>query len=165
MGKNMILCGIFMLIYSCTTLRSQGLTIRETINNIDSLLKEYPYYDSFNEIAFNYSVDVTPAKELVVTMESEGTFKTIFKTKISDLDRSKMMNACNEDPDCILWHCNSDGKTKSDGCVYVSGTIPGGIEANYYQNNISVMFSRKALICNKLYNAFNELFTKVLDSE
>jgi hypothetical protein len=165
MRKNMILGYIFVLVCSCATLRSQDLTIRETINNIDTLLKTYPYYDSFNEIAFYYSVDITSKNELVVIMESAGAFKTIFKTKISDLEHSGQKDSCNEEPDCISWHCKSDEKTKNDGCVYVTGTIPGGIEANYYQNNISVMFSRKALICNKLYKAFNDLFTKVLESE
>jgi hypothetical protein len=141
------------------------LTIRETINNIDTLLIANPYYDSFNEIAFYYSIEITSMKELVVTMESKGTFKTIFKTKISDLEHTYKKDFCKESPDCISWLCNSKEKAKNDGCVYVSGTIPGGIEANYYQNDISVMFSKDALICDKLYNAFNYLFTKIMESE
>jgi len=161
----MVLYYIFLFVCSGSTLQSQGLTIRETINNIDTLLETNPYYDSFNEIAFYYSVDITSKKELVVTMEAKGTFKTIFKTKISNLEHSYKKDFCKESPDCISWVCMSKDNTKSDGCVYVSGTIPGGIEANYYQNNISVMFSIDAKICDKLYSAFNYLFTKVLESE
>ena len=165
MRKNMVLCYIFLIVCSWFPLQSQGLTIRETINYIDTLLMANPYYDSFNEIAFYYSVDITSKNEFVVTMESKGTFKTIFKTKISDLEHTYKKNFCKESPDCISWVCKSNNKVKNDGCVYVSGTIPGGIEANYYQNNISVMFSKDALICDKLYNSFNYLFAKVPESE
>ena len=165
MRKNMVLCCIFLFVCNCSTLKSQGLTIRETINNIDTLLETNPYYDSFNEIAFYYSVDITSKNELVVTLESKGNFKTIFKTKISDLDHSYQKDFCSKNPGCISWYCKSKDKTKSDGCVSVTGTIPGDMEANYNQDNISVMFSNEALICDKLYNAFNYIFIKVLKSE
>ena len=161
MKKVVLLVFILGFAFIQSTLKSQGLTTREIINNINTLLKTNPYVDNFLEITFYYSVDITSDNELVVAMESEGNFKSIFKTKISDLDYSYQKDFCKKTTNTISWHCKSKDITKNNGCVYVAGTVPGGGEANYYQDNIAVMFSNKNNICDKLYDSFNQLFTKV----
>ena len=74
MKKKYILIGVLLIALSQSGLRSQSVTVKETVNNINALLKANPYVDNFLEITFFYSIEVTPDRKLVVTMESEGSF-------------------------------------------------------------------------------------------
>lgn len=145
-----------------SALKSQSPSNAEILNTINTLLKTNPYVDNFLEITFYYSADITPENELVITMESKGNFKSIFKSKISDLDYSYQKDFCSNSVTSIIWQCRSKDKTNADDCVYVEGTVPGGADANYHQDNIAVMFSNKNGICSKLYDSFNQLFKNVL---
>ena len=70
------------LLSGIAAVKSQELTTTEEINYINSLLKANPYRDTFLEITFFYSIDITPEKELIVKMDFDGPFKTILKAKI-----------------------------------------------------------------------------------
>jgi hypothetical protein len=165
MGKNIFLVFIFVFAFNQCTLKSQSLTIKETINYINTLLKTNPYIDNFLEITFYYSVDITSKNELVVNIEFNGPFKSIIKSKISDLDHFFQKDFCNEASNSICWYCKPEDLTKYNACVYNEIIISEGGNENHYSNNICVMFSNQNEICDKLYNAFDYLFTKVLGSE
>jgi hypothetical protein len=162
MKKVAFLLLVTWFTFISSALESQNLSTREIINDINTLLQANPYVDNFLEITFYYSIDVTSDNELVVNMESKENFKSTFKAKIFDLDNSYQKDFCNKASNSISWTCHSkDTVIQKRGCVYVEGTVPGGGEANYFQDNIDVMFSNRSGVCEKLYNSFNQLFIKV----
>jgi hypothetical protein len=165
MKKNIILVFILAFAFSQSAIKSESLTIQETLNYINTLLKANPYIDNFLEITFYYSVDITSNNELVVVMESKGSFKSILKSKISDLDHFFQKDFCKETSNSICWYCKPEDLTKDNGCVYNEIIISGGEKENHSSDNICVMFSNQNEICDKLYHAFDNLFTKVLESE
>ena len=165
MKKNILLVLIFVNAFNQSDLKSQILTIRETINYIDTLLKTNPYFDNFLEITFYYSVDITANNELVVNMEFKDAFKSIVRSEISDLDHFFQKDFCNKTSNSICWYCKLEDLADYNACVYNEIINSGGGKENHYSNNICVMFSNQNEICDKLYNAFDYLFTKVLESE
>jgi hypothetical protein len=165
MIRMFFLIWIIGFIFNLTPLKSQNLSIQETVNYIDTLLKTNPYIDNFLEITFSYSVDITSNKELVVSMEFNGPFKSILKSKISDLDRIFQKDVCGDTSNSICWYCKHEDLAKSNACVYIENITTGGEKEGHYSNSICVMFSNRNGICEKLYNAFDHLFTKVLESE
>jgi hypothetical protein len=165
MKKHIFLVIIFISAFSLSSLNSQSLTIRETIDYINTLLKTNPYTDNFLEITFNYSVDLTSNNELVVKMEFNGPFRSVIKAEISDLDHMLQEDFCRENSNSICWYCKPKVPAGSDNCVNNEIINSGGETENHYSNNICVMFSNRNKICNKLYTAFDNLFKKVLESE
>jgi hypothetical protein len=142
-------------------LKAQNANVREAADTINSLLKANPYFDNFLEITINYSIEISPENVLAVKMESAGSFKTVFKIKIADLDNSRLSDSCSRANNSIYLYCKSTGVTDSDRCVIVEGTMPGGEEANFNQDNIIVMFSNRKGICKKLNEAFGQLFASI----
>jgi hypothetical protein len=145
-------------------LKAQNANIREAQETINSLLLANPYFDNFLEITINYSIEISPDNVLAVTMESAGSFKTVFKIMIADLDNSRLSDSCSRANNSIYLYCRSTGVTETDRCVMVGGTMPGGEEANFKQDNIIVMFSNRKGICRKLNEAFGQLFARISES-
>jgi|WetSurMetagenome_2_1015567.scaffolds.fasta_scaffold14215_6 hypothetical protein len=165
MKRFMFLVFIFILSLDQSVLKAQNLTVRETVDSINTLLKANPYVDNFLEISIYYSVDISSNNELVVIMESQGSFKTVFKVKIADLEISGQKDFCTRMSNTFSWYCKPADTKNKNSCVSVEGTMPGGAEANYHQDNITVMFSNRNQICGKLNSAFNNLFIEVTESE
>jgi len=145
------------------TLKSQELIVRDEINSINSLLKANPYRDTFLEITFYYSIDITSEKELVVKMDFDGPFKTIVKAKILDLNRTLQIDTALEGTGSICWYCNSAGIASETNCVYNESITALGEKESHYTDNICVMISRQSEIRNKLIKEFDKLFQLVLE--
>ena len=88
MNRILILIFLAGFMPGIETLKSQELTVKDEINSINTILKENPYRDTFLEITFYYSIDVTPEKELMVKMDFDGPFKTVLKARVADLGKS-----------------------------------------------------------------------------
>ena len=144
--------------------KSQDLPFRETIEYINSLLKANPYVDTFLEIIFYYSIDISTDKELVVKMEFDGPFKTILKSKIRDLNLSPQKDSTYDNPGSICWNCMTNDLTNKKKCV-INETIPTDGESEFHSSdNICVMFSKQNEVRYKLIRAFDKLFKEVLQS-
>ncbi len=162
--KKIILL-LFLTAFSVVTgiLRSQNPGISDDVSYINSLLKANPYTDTFLEITFYYTIEITPASELVVNMDFDGPFSSSFKSRITDLDRNLRIDTALEGTSSICWSCKPDTTMKAGNCVYFENTTKDGEKDFHYTDNICVMISRKSDIRNKLIEAFNRLFGEVLE--
>ena len=162
--KKMIICLFLTFALSgIVPLKSQELSVREEIDYINSLLKANPYKDTFLEITFYYSIDVTPDSELVVYMDFDGPFKTIMKANMKKLDNTIQIDTALEGTSSICWNCNYDKVTGQNNCVYSEKIDKGGDKESHFGNNICVMVTRQSDIRDKLINAFRVLFKKFPD--
>lgn len=125
----------------------------KTVDYINSLLKENPYTDDFQEITFFYSIELTEKNELVVKLEYDGPFKTIFKAQISDLDSVFQDNPTMIPSTHLCWNCKT-----GDGCVINETIYTSGDKEVNSAGNICVMFSNKKNVYPKLIEAFDKLF-------
>ena len=165
MKKYFFLILILILAIDESPARSQCLSVRETLNYINTILKINPYVDSFNEITFYQTVDVTTKNELEVTMDFNGPFKSITRSKILELVYVIPKDSCTEITNSICWSCRTKGLTGSNDCVYNENIYTGGEKEIHYSNSMCIMFSNQNGICDKLNLAFDCLFKKVLESE
>lgn len=158
---------IFVLLTSLLTgisgLRAQELSLNEEINKINTILKSNPYRDTFLEITFYYSIDITPDKELVVKMDFDGPFKTISKARILDLNSSLQTDTALEGTSSICWHCKNAEKSGKADCVYSESITAQGEKETHYMDNICVMITRQGEIREKIIKAFDELFRIALE--
>jgi hypothetical protein len=146
-----------------TTVKSQDLSVRDQISYINTLLKLNPYRDTFLEIYFYYSVDITPEKELVVNMDFDGPFRTVVKARVIDLDSSFKTDTAQDGTSSICWYCKSGDKTKESSCVLYETITKGEGNNSHYSENICVMIPRRGESREKLIIAFEHLFKKVLE--
>lgn len=145
------------------TIKSQELSTRDEINSINSLLKANPYRDTFLEITFFYSIDISSDKELLVSMDFDGPFKTIVKVKIADLGRSFIRDTAYEGKSSICWYCKTDEIIKENNCIYNETITSGAEKESHYSDNICVMFAKDSNIREELITAFDKLFKRVLE--
>lgn len=68
MKRSILLLSIVLLAGRLTQAAGQDSNIGAGIDSVNEVLKANPYYDGFNEIAFNYTVGITNERELVVEM-------------------------------------------------------------------------------------------------
>ena len=145
------------------TVNSQELKAREEMILIDSILKANPYRDTFLEITFYYTIDITTDKELEVSMDFNGPFKTILKARLMDLGEQFLRDTAYEGKSTICWYCKTDDTIKENRCVY-NETITSDLEKeSHYSDNICVMFSRDANIRDELKKHFDKLFSLILE--
>lgn len=153
------------LLSGIAAVKSQELTTTEEINYINSLLKANPYRDTFLEITFFYSIDITQEKELVVKMDFDGPFKTIVKARIPDLNTALQIDTALEGTSSICWNCKPSGTNSQTNCVYNESITSGGEKESHYSDNICVMISRKEDIRGVLIKSFDRLFKRVLEQK
>ena len=151
------------LLSGITTVKSQDTTAREEINYINSLLKANPYRDTFLEITFFYSIDITPDKELIVNMDFDGPFKTVLKANIRDLGNSFVRDTSYEGNSSVCWYCKPNEATKDINCVYNETITSETEKESHYSDNICVMFARDSNIREELIRAFDKLFKRILE--
>jgi hypothetical protein len=163
MKRMIILVFLTSLLSVISTVQAQELSVDEEISYINSLLKANPYRDTFLEITFYYSIEVTSEKELIVRMDFDGPFKTTLKASISDLGRSFLRDTAYEGNSSVCWHCNPVDSLKENNCVYNETITSGTEKESHYSDNICVMFSREADIRDKMVNAFDNLFSRLLE--
>jgi hypothetical protein len=161
--RSAILVFLICFLSGIVPVKSQELSVRDEISNINSLLKSNPYRDTFLEITFNYSIDITPDRELVVNMDFDGPFKTTVKARITDLHSTLQIDTALEGTSSICWYCKPVENISLTNCVYNESITSRGEKESHYSDNICVMISRQEEIRGKLIQAFNKLFTKVLE--
>lgn len=160
---------IFILIFlagflpGTETLKSQELTIKAEINSINAILKENPYRDTFLEINFYYSIDITSDKELLVKMDFDGPFKTVLKARVADLGKSFLRDTAYEGNSTICWYCATDDTKKENNCVFNETITSETEKESHYTDNICVMFARDSNKREELIKDFDKLFQLVLD--
>jgi len=162
MKKAIIIFVISVLVASHNYINSQDVTLKETIDSINVMLKSNPYIDSFNEISFFYSVDITPENVLVVEMTFDGPFKWVYKAKISDLDTSPKKDPCRESPGTLCWTCKHEASEKAGSCVQAEMILTDGGSTKENSSSICVSFSSRG-ICNELNRKFQFLFSKIMN--
>ena len=163
MTKAIYIIVFTVLIAGHNNAYSQSVTIKESIDSINAMLKVNPYVGRFNEISFYYSIDITSEKELVVEMNFDGPFKWLYKTKISDLDLTPKKDACRESPSSLCWICKKADSTKVNSCVIAEMVYTDGGSQKENSSSICVSFSGQGIICNDLNSKFHLLFTSVMN--
>jgi len=142
---------------------SQNISIKQSIDSINAILKVNPYHDGFNDISFYYSVNITEEKELVVEMSFNGPFKWVYTAKISDLDISPKDNVCRESPGSFCWICRKSASGEQNSHVKAEMILDEGSTETENTTNICVSFSSRSNICNDLNNRFQHLFSMVVN--
>jgi hypothetical protein len=165
MKRMIILVFLTSVLLGNATVKSQDPTIREEISYINSLLKAYPYRDTFLEITFFYSIDITGDKELVVNMDFDGPFKTMVKARIIDLGSSFLRDTAYEGKSSVCWYCKTKDSNKENKCAYNETITSGTEKESHYSDNICVMFSKESNIRDVLVKSFDSMFKKVLEQE
>ncbi|MBK7711499.1 MAG: hypothetical protein IPJ37_11470 [Bacteroidales bacterium] len=158
---------IFVLLTSLLTgisgLRAQELTLNEEINKINSILKSNPYRDTFMEITFYYSIEITQDEELIVSMEFNGPLKTKSKARIADLNLSFQIDTALEGTSSVCWYCKTVELSGKGDCVYGESITTQGAKETHYSDNMCGMITRDAVKRDQLIKAFGELFRKVIE--
>lgn len=152
------------LIAGRTYINSQNVTLKETIDSINVILKSNPYIDRFNEISFYYSVNISSENELIVEMTFDGPFKWLYKAKISDLDISLKKDVCRESPSTLCWTCKHEVSEEARSCVQAEMIFTDGSSSKENSSSICVSFSGQ-FICNELNRKFQLLFSKVMNDK
>ena len=163
MKRIIVFVSLIYLLSGISTVKSQDATAREQINYINTLLKANPYRDTFLEITFFYSINITPEKELVVNMEFDGPFKTVLKAKIPDLGNSFVRDTSYEGNSSVCWYCKPNETTKDINCVYNETITSETDKESHFSDNICVMFARDSNIRDELIKAFDKLFQRILE--
>lgn len=164
MKKAILLIVFTIVIAGQNYLNSQNVTFKESLDSINAILKANPYIDRFNEIAFYYSVNITPENELVVEMSFDGPFKWVYKTNISDLDISPKKDICRESPNSICWICKKADSIKVNSCVIAEMIYTDGGSQKENSSSICVSFSGQGMICNDLNEKFQYLLSRVMNN-
>lgn len=164
MKRSILLLSIVLLAGLLTQAVSQDSNIRAGIDSVNTVLKANPYYDGFNEIAFNYTVSITNERELVVEMNFDGPFKWIYKAKIDDLELNLRNEPCRESPSSVCWVCKKNETGVPGNCIQAEMLMTDGGSQKENASNICISFSARAGICNNIYTSLNRLMTNVMNS-
>ena len=159
--KNSVFSLLILLLLIITIpSKSQNNNVRESVKYINALLKENPYLDSFQEITFYYSIDIITDNELIIKMELDGPFKTLYRSKISDLDPVAQNNPAMIASTYICWNCKSTETKENNSCVINETVYEGGNKEVHTSGNICVMFSNENNVYDKLFDEFDHLFNE-----
>lgn len=163
MKKMVLLFFLISHLSGIDTVRSQDLRVREEINSINSILKANPFRDTFLEITYYFSIDITPEKELVVHMDFNGPFTTTFKARLLDLNNSFVVDTSDEWSSWVCWHCKKDETGKEKTCIYQENLYAGGEKDIVDSDDICLMLPQQSDIRSRLITALEELVKKVLE--
>jgi hypothetical protein len=154
---------IFVL--SHNQLKSQVISSEKTntINEINDLLRNNPYTDDFQELTFYYSIEITSLNEIIVNLEYDGPFKTIYKARISDLNPITQNNSAMIPSTYLCWRCKSADSKENAPCVQNEIIYTSGDRELHTASEICVMFTNEKNVYKKLYDAFERLFSEFLD--
>jgi hypothetical protein len=162
MKKTLIALLLLIFILSDCQLKSQDIKSGKniTVEYINSLLKNNPYTDNFQEITFFYSIEITPENELVVNLEYDGPFRSNFRSKISDLNPVPQNNSTMIQSTYLCWQCKSVDSGGHSSCVQNEIIYTSGEKELHTAGEISVMFSNDKKVYSKLFDAFDKLFSQ-----
>ena len=144
-----------------TEIKSQDLPFRKEVNYIDSLLLKNPYFESFLEITYYCSLDITAEKELIVKMDFNGPFITTFTARLTDL--STFIVDTSEYNSSVCWLCKEDETGKEKKCIRQENLYPTGETDIVDSDNICIMLTTQSEIRVELIKAIEELVKKVLE--
>ena len=144
------------------TVKSQDLPFRKEVNFIDSVLKENPYFESFLEITYHYSIDISAEKELIVKMDFDGPFSTTFTARLTDLNNTFIVDTT-EYTSSICWLCKEGDPGKENRCVRQANFYTTGEKDIVDSDNICIMLTTKSKIRVEIIKAIEDLIKKVLE--
>jgi hypothetical protein len=138
MNRMIFIAFMTSLLSGINTLKSQDLTFRKEVDFIDSLLSKNPYAENFLGITYYYSFDITPEKELIIKMDFDGPFTTVFKAALADLINETVMDTT-EYSSSMCWRCKEDGSGRLKTCVKQINTYTSGEKDTVYSEDICLM--------------------------
>lgn len=143
--------------------KTQDNGFRKKINYIDSVLNTNPYLDTFLEITYHYSIDITPEKELVVKMDFDGPFTTILKARLADLNNAFVVDTSSDWTSSVCWQCKKSGQGKEERCIYQENLYPGGEKDLVDSDDICIKLTTQSNIRLIIIKALEELIRNVPD--
>lgn len=156
--------GLFLFIISLASgpeiLKSQDLSFKKEVNEIDSILKENPYHEGFLGITYYYSIDISADKELTVNMDFNGPFRTTFTARIADLTPSFEADTT-EYTSSICWHCKADQTGRETRCINQVNIYTTGERDSVASDDICIQLPAQTDLRIKLINMINDLVIKV----
>lgn len=144
------------------TIKSQDLPFRKEVNFIDSVLRENPYFESFLEITYYYSIDISAEKELIVKMDFNGPFTTTFSARLTDLNNIFIVDTT-EYTSSICWICKEGETGRENRCVRQANSYTTGEKDFVDSDNICISLPKQPKIRVELIKALEELVKKVLE--
>jgi hypothetical protein len=144
------------------TVKSQDLPFRNEVNFIDSVLRENPYSENFLGITYYYSLDITPDREIVVKMDFNGPFTTIFKARLTDLNQVFIVDTA-KSTSSICWKCLADESAMEKRCVWQINLYTTGEKDTVNTNDICLVLPAQSKLKLQLINAIDELVKKALE--
>jgi hypothetical protein len=165
MKKYIFLIVIIIAAFCQSPVKSQDINIKESVDNINNLLKENPYFDNFFEITYYYSIEITPDAEFIVRVDFDGPYSLFYKAKISNLVGNENVESTQRDSRSICWSCKSGDLEENNNCVYTEYILVEGEIEISHTDNICVKFSNKNKISSEIKNTLDSLFKKIQESE
>lgn len=144
------------------TIKSQDLPFRKEVNFIDSVLRENPYFESFLEITYHYSIDISAEKELIVNMDFNGPFTTTFTARLTDLNNTFIVDTT-EYTSSICWLCKEGDTGKENQCVRQANFYTTGEKDIVDSDNICILLPNQTKVRVELIKAIEDLVRKVLE--
>ncbi len=144
------------------TIKSQDLPFRKEVSFIDSVLRKNPYFESFLEITYYYSIDISAEKELIVKMDFNGPFTTTFTARLTDLNNTFTVDTT-EYTSSICWLCKEGDAGKENQCVRQANFYTTGEKDIVDSDNICIMLPKQTKIREELIKAIEDLVKKVLE--
>jgi hypothetical protein len=159
MKRRIFLAFISLLLSGITSVKSQELPFRKDVNNIDSILSKNPYNENFLGITYYYSFDISTEKELIITMDFDGPFTTVFKAALNDLSIESVVDTT-EYSSSMCWRCREDESGKLKTCVKQINTYTTGEKDIVDSEDICIMLPAQKNIRVELIKAINNVVKK-----
>ncbi len=139
---------------------SQDLPFRKEVNYIDSILNKNPYYEGFLGITYYYSIEISRDKEIIVTMDFRGPFKTTFSARVADLTSNFIVDTT-EFSSSICWHCKTDETGHEKRCINQVNIYTTGEKDVVESDDICIMIPTLTDLRLNLIKSIGELIVKV----
>ena len=145
-------------------INAQNMSIQETVTYINNLLKENPYFDNYMKVYEYYSIDVNSNYDFIIHYRSSLNTRTDYRMKVSDLSYTYKNDYCSRNTEMIAWGCKTQDYANPTRCVMAESYNNDGSKETHYFVNMSISFSNKNEICDKIYNSLDYLFKKILEA-
>jgi hypothetical protein len=139
-----------------TTVKAQDLPVRKEVDLIDSLLSKNPYAENFLGITYYYSFDITAEKELIIKMDFDGPFTTVFQAALTDLNIESVIDTT-EYSSSVCWRCREDESGRLKTCVKQINTYTTGEKDTVDSEDICLMLPVQKNIRLELIEAINKV--------
>jgi len=156
MKRIIFLTFMTSLLSVITTVKAQDLPVRKEVDLIDSLLSKNPYAENFLGITYYYSFDITAEKELIIKMDFDGPFTTVFQAALTDLNIESVIDTT-EYSSSVCWRCREDESGRLKTCVKQINTYTTGEKDTVDSEDICLMLPVQKNIRLELIEAINKV--------